>query len=203
MRIYAGELPDTRRDKRRVALLDAATELVHASGYERLAVRRVCQQARLNDRYFYESFSTVDELLIACFDRAIEDTLGVLITALADADPDVTAHARAVVRTTLAHLLQDRAATSVMLAGRSSPALAPRRRALIARVTELFLAQSAVLTSHDDRSAAHRLGALALVNGELETVCMWLEGEVAASTDEVIDHVTEAITDRLQRAGIR
>lgn len=199
MRIYGGEVATARSDRRRTALMDAAEELIGSGGTDRLALRRVCAQARLNDRYFYESFANVDELLAACFDRAISQTLEVLLGSMAKTQPGLRATTHAVVTTTLDHLLAHRASTAVLLAGRNNPALASRRRALITRVADLFVTQVALVQgSEQAASMATRLSALSLVNGELETLAMWLDGDVEASSDSIVEHLVEAIMGRLE-----
>lgn len=199
MRIYGGEVATARSDRRRTALIDAAEELISSGGTDRLAVRRVCAQARLNDRYFYESFANVEDLLGACFDRAISQTLDVMLHAMSRTEAGLRATTHAVVTTTLDHLLTHRASTAVLVAGRSNPALASRRRAMITRVADLFVAQvEAVQGTEQASSVKTRLSALSLVNGELETLAMWLEGDIEASTDTMVEHLVEAIMGRLE-----
>ena len=65
---WAGLAPDDRRAERRTLLLDAAFELLGTEGWGGTTVRAVCQEARLNPRYFYESFEDLDAR--PCVDRA-------------------------------------------------------------------------------------------------------------------------------------
>ena len=50
-------------------MVDAALEVFAAEGWAGLSARRVCEQAGLTRRYFYESFDDIDALLGALFDR--------------------------------------------------------------------------------------------------------------------------------------
>ena len=68
-RSYRGVTADDRVSGRREALIDAALEVFAAEGWSALSARRVCEQAGLTRRYFYESFADVDALLGAAFDR--------------------------------------------------------------------------------------------------------------------------------------
>ena len=70
-RTYGGATSAERRTRRHAALLDAALDLVAQSGVGGLTVRGVCGCARLNDRYFYESFRSTEDLLLALFDREV------------------------------------------------------------------------------------------------------------------------------------
>ena len=55
---------------RRQQLIDAATRVYGEHGYRHSGVKQVCDAAGLTQRYFYESFSHSDELLIACYEQA-------------------------------------------------------------------------------------------------------------------------------------
>lgn len=69
--------------RRRRQLLDAGLAVFGSQGYRTATVREVCQEAKVADRYFYEQFRGMEELLIAvyteCLDRletAVIETLG-------------------------------------------------------------------------------------------------------------------------------
>ena len=55
---------------RRQQLIDAATQVYGEYGYRHASVKQVCDAAGLSQRYFYESFSHSDELLVACYEQA-------------------------------------------------------------------------------------------------------------------------------------
>ena len=63
-----------KRGRTRQALMDAALDLVATDGVAAVTVRGVCAQARLNDRYFYESFrGDIDEVRFSFVERYTED----------------------------------------------------------------------------------------------------------------------------------
>ena len=66
----------TARPPGRVRLLDAAFELLGTEGWSATTVRAVCQAAQLNPRYFYESFDDLDGLVVAVYDRTVEELAG-------------------------------------------------------------------------------------------------------------------------------
>ncbi|MEJ7633509.1 TetR/AcrR family transcriptional regulator [Aeromicrobium sp.] len=68
-RTYAGSTLEVRREQRRAALVEATLDLVGEGGSSAVSVRSVCRAAGLTDRYFYESFASRDELLVAVFDE--------------------------------------------------------------------------------------------------------------------------------------
>jgi AcrR family transcriptional regulator len=66
-RVYGGEGLAERQARRRQQFLDAGLELFGTIGYRATTVRALCKQAKLTDRYFYESFDTMEDLLIALY----------------------------------------------------------------------------------------------------------------------------------------
>jgi len=71
-RVYGGESLASRTQRRREQFLDAGLEVFGTSGYRQATVRQLCKQAALTDRYFYESFDTLEDLLIAVYEREFD-----------------------------------------------------------------------------------------------------------------------------------
>ena len=61
-RSYAGLSADARRQIRRERLLDAAMDVMARNEWRSATVDKVCTAANLNKRYFYESFTDLDDL---------------------------------------------------------------------------------------------------------------------------------------------
>jgi AcrR family transcriptional regulator len=68
-RRYAGASAAERQTQRRERLLEAAFDVFGRMGYRNTTMRLICAQARLTERYFYESFQTVDEVFLAVHKR--------------------------------------------------------------------------------------------------------------------------------------
>jgi len=62
-RAYGGVAPEVRAAERRDALIRAATRVFGTVGFRKATVRSICQQAKLNDRYFYAAFDSTEDLL--------------------------------------------------------------------------------------------------------------------------------------------
>ncbi|MBN3790607.1 helix-turn-helix domain-containing protein [Burkholderia sp. Ac-20353] len=62
-RSYGGVAPEVRAAERRDALIRAATRVFGTVGFRKATVRSICQEAKLNDRYFYAAFDSTDDLL--------------------------------------------------------------------------------------------------------------------------------------------
>lgn len=81
-RTYAGESLSERTARRRQQFLDAGLEVFGTSGYRTATVRQLCRQAGLTDRYFYESFASTEDLLVAVYEREFDHLQHVVLAAL-------------------------------------------------------------------------------------------------------------------------
>jgi AcrR family transcriptional regulator len=61
-RRYGGASADERKAQRRERLIEAGFEVFGRDGYLKTTMRLICAQARLSERYFYESFASTEEL---------------------------------------------------------------------------------------------------------------------------------------------
>lgn len=82
-RAYAGETLAERRARRRQQFLDAGLDVFGSTGYRTATVRQLCRQAGLTDRYFYESFASLEDLLVAVYEREFDHLLQVVLATLA------------------------------------------------------------------------------------------------------------------------
>lgn len=80
-RTYRGETAEARREQRRVKLLEAALDCFATRGVAHTTMRDVCSQARLTDRYFYESFRNTKD----AYEAVYAWQKGLLVAHLADA----------------------------------------------------------------------------------------------------------------------
>lgn len=86
-RVYAGENPAERTARRRQQFMDAGLQIFGSTGYRTATVRQLCRQAELTDRYFYESFDTMEDLLIAVYRQQFDQLQQVVLVKLMDAEP--------------------------------------------------------------------------------------------------------------------
>ncbi|MDV7241742.1 MULTISPECIES: TetR/AcrR family transcriptional regulator [Rhodococcus] len=92
-RTYRGAGPQQRQEERRLRLIDAAVEVFGTTGYRSATVGKICAVAGLTKRYFYESFTDSEALLLAAYgtvtDRLREDVLAGAGRDAADLDTRV------------------------------------------------------------------------------------------------------------------
>lgn len=93
-RSYGGESATDRWERRRRQLLDAGLELFGTAGYRATTVRQLCREAKVSDRYFYEQFSSTEDLLLAVYDECTGRLEEAALAALGDRDDDVRDVAR-------------------------------------------------------------------------------------------------------------
>lgn len=110
--------------QRRTLLLDAALEAFGTRGYHAVTVREVCAGARLSERYFYESFKSLEALFSALYLQLNEQLKTATLAALMVAQlktasgPDrerIDALARAGLRVLLEFIRDDPRRARVML----------------------------------------------------------------------------------------
>jgi AcrR family transcriptional regulator len=194
-RAYGGVPAEQRRARRRAALVRAGLEIAGTEGAGRLTVGGLCARAGLNERYFYESFATPDDVLLAVYDGVIGELTTVILEAVAAAPEDSRAKARAAIAAAVELLSDDpRKSRVLFVEPLAAPVLNSRRAdvargfvALIVGQAQEFYGPATALRigSWGDFAAAYLLGGLA------ETMTAWLRGDLAISRDELIERSTE------------
>ena len=72
-RIYGGQEQHERMATRRQRFIEAGIELFGSVGYQATTMRTLTAKAELTNRYFYELFETMEDLLIACYEQVMND----------------------------------------------------------------------------------------------------------------------------------
>ena len=70
-RVYAGLSESERINERRERFLDAGLEIFGRYGMRGATVRKLCKEAGLTERYFYESFADTEDLYCAVYNAQI------------------------------------------------------------------------------------------------------------------------------------
>jgi AcrR family transcriptional regulator len=181
-RSWRGVSVEERADTRRTLLLDAAFELLGTEGWSAVTVRGVCRTARLHPRYFYQAFDDLDALLVAVFDRLV-DELRQAIAVAVSAETHGAERARAGLEVVARFVTDDRRRARVLY----TEALGNER--LRQRRVETMHQFVAALVPSGDHPAAE-VGAYIRVGGFTNVLVAWLDGRVDVSLDELVDHAT-------------
>jgi AcrR family transcriptional regulator len=203
-RTYRGITPAQRQAERRERLMEAGLELFGTVGYAQTSVRAVSAAASLNSRYFYESFSSREDLLYSVYQRIVTD----IFTKAAEAavgETTIERQARATLRAAWTAVTEDRRKARVValeVVG-VSERLERRRqeaRQALAKLTAdnaMYLAQGVRLRLDPVLTARFLLG------GVVEILLAWVNGDLEASTDEVVEHFTALFTAAASAAVAR
>lgn len=78
---YAGKTASDRQAERREKLLAAGIRLIGRQGYAATSIDAVCGEAGLTKRYFYESFSNSEEMLVEAYREVTREYLNSILQA--------------------------------------------------------------------------------------------------------------------------
>ncbi|MET9053089.1 MULTISPECIES: TetR/AcrR family transcriptional regulator [unclassified Streptomyces] len=195
VRPYRGTPAQDRVAQRRSALLDAALTVFEAEGLGGLSARRVCDEAGLTRRYFYESFEDIDTLTAALLERTTDEVRAAVQRASATPDLPRPEATRLAVSHGLDVLLATPAKGRFLAAVHAAGGPVAQRRTkaveeLATLVEELLAPRTPAPRQHDDTPplpARHaRAAAVAAVGAVLGLVDSWLSEELEATRDELV-----------------
>ncbi len=195
-RRYRGLSVDERRDQRREQLMEAGLELFGTDGYACSSIRAVSAAASLNSRYFYESFSSREDLLYHVYQRAVEEVARAIVEATAAAST-VEEQAREGLRASWEILTGDRrkARVIVLEVVGVSERLERVRRENRHAMADILMRNALSLAGEDARlSVDPVLTTRAMVGASMELLVDWIHGEVDASVERIVDHLTKMYT---------
>jgi AcrR family transcriptional regulator len=200
-RDYGGVSAQERTSARRERLLEAGLELFGTPGGERVTMTAICSEARLTERYFYESFRDRDELLLEVVERIADEVRHKSLAALEQAvgEPDV--RARAAVAAFVEILTTDpRKGHVAMVASAAVEPFRTRRRQLLHRFARMVAEESKLL--YGDRawsSPQDEVAALLFVGGLAELVTAWLSGDIEVAPEMIVEAATYQFTATAHR----
>jgi len=190
---WTGVPADERRVERRRLLLDAALDLVGTGGADAVTVRAVCKAARLNPRYFYESFADRGELLVGLYDDVAVALGAVVAERLSVAPDDLAEAARIGIDTVFRFAAEDpRRAKVLYVEALTDEALARRRLdavdAFIAALASGRVGDGERGATSGPRAPAIDVVAASMFTGGVEEILTgWLGGRIDLTLDEVVD----------------
>lgn len=106
-RTYGGVDAADRAVRRRAALIEAGLDLMSSVGTDKTTMTAVCAAAGLTERYFYESFRTKSDLLLAVLDSVADEVRSAAIHAVSSTDGDVADRVRAALSAVVSIMLSD------------------------------------------------------------------------------------------------
>jgi AcrR family transcriptional regulator len=196
---YGGRSAAERQAERRERLLDAALAVWGRDGGPRVTMTRICAEAGLTERYFYQEFANLDAALVAVMDRVaaeIEHRGRAALEAVEAAGGDPAARVRAAVGAFVEILTEDpRKGRVAIVESAAFDALRPRRSELLRLFAHLAAEDATAL--YGERALSAREGEMAgliFIGGVAQLVTGWLDGSLEATPDEIVDAATHAFT---------
>jgi AcrR family transcriptional regulator len=195
-RLYRGLSAAQRRAQRREQLLEAGLELFGTQGYAATSIRAVSAAASLNSRYFYESFSSREDLLWHVYLGIIRESMTAVIEATAGAQT-LEEQARAGLRASWKVFTDDPRKARVLaleVIGVSDRLEQMRRESrhafadVLMRNGRSFVGESVALRMDP------LLTARALMGAHVQVLADWVHGDVDASVEEIVEHFTMMYT---------
>lgn len=173
----------------------AAYDIVGTSGANRLTVAALCTRADLNERYYYESFTSTDEVLLAVFDEVTGEIAATIVEAVAAAADEPRAKARAAINAAVEFLTDDPRRTRIVFVEPLSAPVLNTRRADVGRTfVELIVGQAREFYGPDALSRAGarvEFSAAYLLGGLAEVLTAWLRGDLPLTRDQLVDRATD------------
>lgn len=199
---WNGLSTEERQRERRQLLVEAALELLANEGLAGTTVRAVCAKARLNPRYFYESFDELDELVVAVYDHVV----GLMRKRIAEALAEVGNHPRETVPATVTAIIdfvdEDRSMGRVLyVEALGNEALNVRRMQTGFDLVDALQRDVARRRGQSGAEPLARLAAAMLVGGMSEIVSAWLDGRIEMTRDEIIHDTSALVLAVGERAG--
>jgi AcrR family transcriptional regulator len=189
---WVGLAPEARRAERRRLLLDAGYELLGTEGWTATTVRGVCQAARLNPRYFYESFDDIDALVVAVYDRVVTELTDDVRRAQDAAPPDRESQLRAAIDRIVGFIDEDRRRGRILyVEALGNEALNKRRIETSHSLVDVVERDAAA--HHGEPPPGEVVGKIAasiLVGGFSELLAGWLDGRLNATRAQLVDDAT-------------
>ena len=176
--------------------MEAGLELFGTVGYARTSVRTISAAAALNSRYFYESFGTREDLLYAVYQRIVTGIFTKVAEAVA-AEDTLEGQTRAGLRAAWTTVTEDRRkariiALEVVGVNERLERLRHETRQALAQLT----ADNAMRLAGKDVQLRLDpvLTARFLMGGVVEILLEWINGDLDAPVDEVVEHFTALFT---------
>jgi len=192
---YGGVSAADRQKERRRRLLDAGLDVIGEGGLSSATVRAVCREAGLSSRFFYENFSSVDELAAELIDQIFQRAIEAVLAAVAGGPADASARNRIAIETFVRELTDDpRAARFILIEASGNEALSRRRRAMVRSAVEAGLDQKR--SSQSQTSEAYREVVLTvLIGGLIELLVTWMHGLTDTDLPRIIDEYVQLAND--------
>ncbi|MRJ75737.1 TetR/AcrR family transcriptional regulator [Aeromicrobium sp. SMF47] len=193
---YRGMTAEQRHADRRARLLEATLQVWGRDGGPTVTMTRICAEAGLTERYFYQCFSGLDDALKAVMDDIAAQIAERAVAAVEQTAGGPTERVRAGIGAFVEILTDDpRKGRVAIVESMSLDALRPHRARLLRQFAELAQHEARELYGPQAWSQEEgRLAATMFIGGVAELVTAWIEGTLETSPGDIVEAATHHFT---------
>jgi AcrR family transcriptional regulator len=184
-RPYRGVSAQDRRTGRRAQLIEAALDLIGDEGLAATTMTAVCARAKLTERYFYESFKDLDELLVSVLDACVAEMDLAMYEALASSPPELLARCRAAAGAMIGVLTDDPRKARLHLEAVGSDALRARRAEIVR--THAAVLEQEMRELRGVEGPELKLATTVIIGGLADAISGWIDGSLAISRATLVE----------------
>lgn len=187
-RTYAGQSTSERAEARRRALIEATLDVAVEGGWRQVTVDRVTERAGLSKRYFYESFSGVDEAAEAVVGRVASDLMGAIV--IARSQPlEIPELAHATIDALVRHLTEDPRRVRVLFGdlAMSEASAEHRANAIKLIATDVVTIAREIHRAPKIEDPIIEAAAALLIGGTGQAILSWLAGDLPGDRDDLVE----------------
>lgn len=157
---------------------------------------RICAEAGLTERYFYENFPGLNQALLAVLDRIAAEIAERSMTAIESTTGDATDRVRAAIAAFVQILTDDpRKGRVAIVESTSLDILRRRRNELLRQFANLAAFEARELYGPKAWNEAEgEMVGLLFVGGLAELVSAWIDEEIDASPSDIVEAATHHFT---------
>lgn len=198
---YRGMTAEQRVADRRARLVEATLEVWGRDGGPTVTMTRICAEAGLTERYFYESFDHLDQALMAVMDDIAAQIADRSVAALASTEGGPTERVRAGIGSFVEILTEDpRKGRVAIVESVSLDSLRPHRAELLRQFADLSAREARALYGAEAWSEIEgRMAAMMFIGGVTELVTAWIDGTLAATPGDIVEAATHHFTATAHR----
>lgn len=173
-RVYGGRSEAERRADRRARLVDAGLQLFGTEGWAAVTIERLCAQASVATRSFYEEFPGRESLIQAVYDDVVRTATEAVVAAVAGSGTSLPTRISAGIAAYVRHVTEDpRRARVAYREVRAVGGLEQHRHAVMVGFAELLEADlPGPVLPHEP--ARRRVITLALAGAVSEVLVDWV-----------------------------
>ncbi len=192
-RPFQGQSAKSRVHARRQQLLSKAYEIIAAEGWRNLSIHKLCTEAGLNKRYFYESFDSLDSMTAALVNDLADELIGIGQNAAQSGwqeGMDTSTLARYVLDHCISWMVDEPARTRLLFSSASeNPQALVQRKLIIRKMAQVVSAFSIQYHQAGEPLSIAHVGSALLIGGTIEAIMAWLDEDIAVSREEFIEDI--------------